>query len=264
MLFCVLIFKATEAWAEKFPGIEINDGAVVFTTTVPAAAGNFSVETRFLRGSPTVEKDIKISQQRKILKGPRFNPDDTVRLRFVLDNGGRPFRQSIIKYQGRPMLAYDRPQDRFSYFQMPNDHGGVDLKEWILVRRPNCPQGSCYQWYLKGEDFNRRIVFTAGRDGINIQRQMIVQGIDPMDYAAQRHVIEAVRRALKKMDMHFAGEDILGQVKPVIYKTKEGVPKQGVINIRDHQMLEVTINEPPQNYPLLIDPGLELYNKKIK
>ena len=91
---------------------------------------------------------------------------------------------------------------------------------------------------------------------MEIQRQMVVGGVDANDYQKQRHVVQAVKGALKKVKLHIAGEDVIGKTEPVYYWTREGVPKIGSMRLVGNQVLEVIIKENPQAYPLMIDPAL--------
>ncbi len=247
-----LVSPSSFAANNVLPKVKASSEAVVFTSTIAARKSTghtFVVTTKFLRRSSTIDKYVEIIQGEE--------PDDMVHMRVALDNQGQAFKQTLLDIKGVPVQVYDRPQDIFAYMQSAGRDGKIELKEWMYARQPNCLQGTCLRWFIKGDDFNRRLIFDVNQQGkVDIQRQMVIAGTGPMDYQKQRHVIEAVKKVLKNMNVHIAGEDVVGGVQPVYYWTKEGVPKIGRMRLAGKEVLDVLINESPEAYPLLIDPAL--------
>ncbi len=206
----------------------------------------FIARTQFLVDSPTIEQRIFLSQGK--------DRDDKARMRLILRHDGEPFQNFVYSGLGIPMQIYDRSGEMFIYGQAVGADGTVDVKEWIYARRPNDPQGSRYRWTIKSEEFYRRLVLASGKDGhVDIQRQVVVQGVDPLDYAKQRHIIEAIHKAAPGK-FYISGEDIIGRMPPVFYVDREGRRKSANFVLNGHNELVIEINEPANNYPLLIGP----------
>lgn len=207
--------------------------------------GLFRVDTIFARNSQNIIKRVQISQGK-----------EGARLRYTLINQGEPFEQTAELISGLNVQVYNRPQDMFVYFQTAEGRQ-VQTKEWIYARAPNAVKGSAYQWILTTEEFKRRLVLNYNdSDGtIDLQRQIVVDGIDPQDYVKQRRSVQALKTAFKKdIRLHIVGEDTVGKIPPVVYWTKEGIQKKADLVISNRSHLSIEIHEPPGAYPLLIDP----------
>ncbi len=227
--------------ARPLDSVEVDPHKVVFISN----GKDINVRTTFLRHSPTVEQDIYIEQ---------FLPKDSVRLHLTLDGTRENFKQFFLRDEAVPMQIYKGKDDILMYMQEADGQGGVDTKEWIYALRPNCPQGTCFNWKVAGEEFSRRMVFEEGGDGMELRRQMTVPGVNPKDYKQQRRVISMVQDFLK--GVYISGEDKIGRVKPLYYWTKDGIAKQGHLRGKNKNTLEARVNEKSENYPLLIDPTL--------
>jgi len=110
------------------------------TTTFSSTQPLVSLKTSFLRNSATIDESIQVNQ------GP-----ESKNSRFILDNEGRPLEQALLSWQGMPVQVYDRQDETFAYMQMPDNGGGVSIKEWIYARQPNCAEGTCFNWKINGD-----------------------------------------------------------------------------------------------------------------
>ncbi len=210
----------------------------------PKVDDKFIVYTVFMVKSPTIIKRVQISQG--------HGRDDKAMLRLVLDDERQPFDNFFHTRLGVPMEIYNRPGDMFVYLQAPTGPNAIEMKEWIFARRPNCPEGTRYRWKVISEEFYRRLVLEPGKDGVKIQRQIVIQGIDPNDYAKQRHAIASIKKVMQNK-VYISGEDTIGTIEPVAYITREGRRAWAQYRILNRDVMEMIIHEPPQSYPILIE-----------
>lgn len=203
----------------------------------------FTVRTQFFLKSSTVEKRVLINQ----------GSEEEARLRFFLKHQGEAYQQFLYYGLGVPMQIYNSAGDMFVYFQAVGTNGEIGMREWIYARYPNSRQGSRYSWLVKSQEFYRRLVLEPGEKGeVDIKRQVVIKEVDANDYAKQRHIIDVVKR-LGIKNFHIKGEDTLGKIQPVYYVTKEGIRKSAMMRIDGHDELTIEIDEPPEQYPLLIE-----------
>ena len=239
------------------PQVDVNDQSVIFTSRQPLRNKQpvpegeqkieeddfFIVRTQFFTKSSTVEKRTISSQGR----------EDGARLRFTLKEGPERFEQFFYDGLGLPMQVYNRSSEMIVYAQFTKEDT-IETKEWIYARRPNGPKGSTYHWKVRSDEFYRRVVFAAGEKGeVNIERQVVVQGIDAHDYARQRRTIDSIHKVGGPGGFYIKGEDVVGKIPPVFYITREGKRKSASFELADRNELVVRINEPPGSYPLLIE-----------
>lgn len=248
-------------WPSSFkpPQVDVNDRVLTFISRQPLQVKSepppgepreetddfFIIRTQFNLQSPTVEKRVMISQGR----------DEEARFRLILRPDGQgAFKQFLDTDMGFPVQIYDRAQEMVVYAQVPDASGGAELKEWIYARTPNCAQGSRYSWMLTSEEFFRRLVLMPGPEGtIEAHRHVVIQGVDPLDYAKQRHIIETIHKAWPSGKFHIRGEDIVAQIPPVFYVTREGRRKRADFDLAGRDELVLQIHEPASSYPILIE-----------
>ncbi len=239
--------------------VDVSDEQIVFNSILPLKTKNspqdgfthqrqddfFMLKTSFYRKAQSLVKGVWMSQ------GP--SRDEKAQLKFVLQGKGREF-QSFVDYSlGFPLAVFDRQEDMFMYSQLNTDTGEVLTKEWIYARSPNESSGSVYHWRIYSEEFYRKLVFVPQANGeLHIERQVLVSNVDVNDYAKQRHLIDVVNK-VGKGQWRISGEDTLASVGKVMYITKEGQRKEAFMRVNGVDELEIQINEPAQNYPILIE-----------
>ncbi len=189
-------------------------------------------------------------------------------------------------------LVYSSATDIFIYKPAMTVDGKFALKEWIYALKPNCNQGSCYQWHLMPDLWEWPITLEGNTtEGVGIFRNMPVNGVSFSDKARRAHVARSVGVIAKKWNAYFPFHEKIAEIMPVDYWTKEGVKLRGSTAVSDYNqgfiygalkapntqkspdwsfmlnnrqnIFNVFVSARESDYPLLIDPSLVIDDKGL-
>lgn len=147
--------------------------------------------------------------------------------------GLESYCQSVYAGANGDTKVYSGENELITYTQSANT-GDASLKEWIYALAPNNGTNSLYTWDLTLTSGNGWLEFTKQADG-SVMLYYVVHSADGDTLTA------------------------LGQLDPLVYFTAQGSEKQANYIING-STLSISVNEPTESYPLLIDPTFTLVN----
>ena len=219
----------------------------------PSRAGQLKVMTIFHLKAGLIDKEVQMKQGDQ-----ESNPQAKAAFKFTLQKPAGAFHHKVDMKEQR--LVFWNDNDVFVYAQYVNTDGTVDLKEWIYTRAPNSLEGSRYQWRLrKAGVWDWPLEIWKDKDGnTGIYRKIPVNGISPDDEQRREHIINSVNTAFKGK-VYVPLRTLLAKVPPIIFWDKEGRAYQGGLGRGQRgKSLDVAADAKPDQYPLLIDPGLTM------